>query len=168
MQPMASVSFTAVALNIYSLTEKTLYLSLANQKQLFLEEIRAWTLARWSPLACIWIGWERSACFFSLGQEFFPLRVAVARQPAKCQDVKHHISLCIVYSDGSTASEKKRVSVSVLKRSLSPSTTPQRCNNYRYLRMRWTHCRNWSPKIGHREARTMPRYPKARGICDWF
>lgn len=28
-------------LNIYSLTEKTLYLSLANQKQLFLEEIKA-------------------------------------------------------------------------------------------------------------------------------
>lgn len=86
-------------LNIYSLTEKTLYLSLANQKRLFLEEIRAWTLARWSPLACIWSGWERNTCFFSLGQEFFPLPVAVARQPAKCQDVKPHISLCIVYSD---------------------------------------------------------------------
>lgn len=49
---------------------------------------------------CLHLEWmERSACFFSLGQEFFPLPVAVARQPAKYQDVKPHISLCIVYSD---------------------------------------------------------------------
>lgn len=58
--------------------------------------------------------------------------IAVARQPAKCQDEKPHISLCIVYSDDEQQvgekthkkpNKQEHASISVLKdASLGPQT----------------------------------------------